>query len=113
MRNFDYSKLNSIKWDGEILNYISKIGEYKGRQELFLSQKPKVLDTLVELAIIQSTESSNKIEGISTTNTCLLYTSPSPRRDIRLPRCSIHNPRVLRIYTNYTRDNSAVSQRSI
>lgn len=32
MRNFDYSKLNSIKWDGEILNYISKIGEYKGRQ---------------------------------------------------------------------------------
>lgn len=71
MRNFDYSKLNSIKWDGEILNYISKIGEYKGRQELFLSQKPKVLDTLMELAIIQSTESSNKIEGISTTNTRL------------------------------------------
>lgn len=68
MRSFDYSELNTKKWDGEILNYISKIGEYKGRQELFLSQKPKVLENLVELAIIQSTEASNKIEGIRTTN---------------------------------------------
>ena len=68
MRKFDYSKLKEKKWDAEILNYISEISEYKGRQELFLSQKPKVLDNLVELAIIQSTQSSNEIEGIRTTD---------------------------------------------
>ena len=68
MRKFDYSNLKEKKWDAEILNYISEISEYKGRQELFLSQKPKVLDNLVELAIIQSTQSSNEIEGIRTTD---------------------------------------------
>lgn len=68
MRSFDYSYLKGKKWDGEILNYIFEIAEYKGRQELFLRQKPKVLENLVELAIIQSTESSNKIEGIRTTD---------------------------------------------
>ena len=68
MRKFDYSLLKEKKWDAEILNYISQISEYKGRQELYLSQKPAVLDNLVELAIIQSTQSSNEIEGIRTTD---------------------------------------------
>lgn len=68
MRKFDYSLLKEKKWDVEILNYISQISEYKGRQELYLSQKPTVLDNLVELAIIQSTQSSNEIEGIRTTD---------------------------------------------
>lgn len=69
MRNFDYSKLKYKHWDIEILNYISKISEYKGRQDIIINQKAKVLDTLVDLAIIQSTESSNEIEGIRTTDT--------------------------------------------
>ena len=69
MRNFNYSKLKYKKWDIDILNYISKISEYKGRQDIIISQKAKVLDTLVDLAIIQSTESSNEIEGIRTTDT--------------------------------------------
>lgn len=69
MKNFDYSKLKYKKWDIDILNYISKISEYKGRQDIIISQKEKVLDTLVDLAIIQSTESSNEIEGIRTTDT--------------------------------------------
>lgn len=69
MRNFNYSKLKYKKWDIDILNYISKISEYKGRQDIIISQKAKVLDTLVDLAMIQSTESSNEIEGIRTTDT--------------------------------------------
>lgn len=68
MRKFDYGLLKEKKWDAEILNYISQISEYKGRQELYLSQKPTVLNNLVELAIIQSTQSSNEIEGIRTTD---------------------------------------------
>jgi len=69
MRQFDYNKLKEIKWDGEIMNLVAKIHECKGRQELFVKQKPKELKRLVEIARIQSTESSNKIEGIVTTNT--------------------------------------------
>lgn len=69
MRNFDYSKLSNCTVDSEIINYIAKIHEYKGRQELFVRQKKDKLEKLVEIAKIQSTESSNKIEGIVSTNT--------------------------------------------
>ena len=69
MRNFDYSKLSTCKIDTEILGYIAKIHECKGRQELFVRQKKDKLEKLVEIAKIQSTESSNKIEGIVSTNT--------------------------------------------
>lgn len=69
MRNFDYMKLAKTKWDMEIVSYIAKIHECKGRQDLFIRQKPVELERLVEIARIQSTESSNKIEGIVTTST--------------------------------------------
>lgn len=69
MREFNYGKLKDVKWDGEILGLVAKIHEYKGKQTLFLKQKPMALDKLVEIAKIQSTEASNKIEGIVTTAT--------------------------------------------
>ena len=68
MRKFDYSKLAERMWDTDILNLVAKIHECKGRQELFIRQKPVELDRLVEIARIQSTEASNKIEGIVTTS---------------------------------------------
>lgn len=68
MRNFDYQKLAQQKWDSEILLYVAKIHEYKGRQDLYIRQKPVELERLVEVARIQSTEASNKIEGIVTTS---------------------------------------------
>ena len=71
MRLFDYSKLAEKTWDNDILNLIAKIHEAKGRQDLFVRQKPIELDRLVESARIQSTESSNRIEGIITTSTRL------------------------------------------
>ena len=67
MRSFDYSKLSERTWDNEIISYISKIHEYKGKQELYLRQKPVELERLIEIAKIQSTEASNRIEGIVTT----------------------------------------------
>lgn len=84
MRKFDYKKLERKKWDGEILGLVAKIHEYKGRQELYLKQKPVELERLVELAKVQSTEASNEIEGIRTTNTrlkqlCADKTTPKNR----------------------------------
>ncbi|MCR5623313.1 MAG: Fic family protein [Treponema sp.] len=67
MRTFDYSKLQNCTIDTEILGYIAKIHEFKGRQELYVHQKKDKLEKLVEIAKVQSTESSNKIEGIVTT----------------------------------------------
>ncbi len=71
MRDFDYKKLAMELWDNEILSYIAKIHECKGRQELYIRQKPVELERLVEIAKIQSTEASNRIEGIVTTKTRL------------------------------------------
>lgn len=71
MRKFLYSNIKNQKWDSEILGYIAAIYKEAGKQELYLKQKPQELEKLVEIAKIQSTESSNAIEGIKTTNTRL------------------------------------------
>lgn len=83
---FDYSKLEIRTWDKEVLNYIGLIHEYKGRQQLYLAQRPDELDKLIELAKIQSTEASNAIEGIITTNQRLVQlmndkTTPKNRNE--------------------------------
>lgn len=67
MRTFNYDQLTNIKWDSEILSLVAKIHEYKGKQDLYIRQKPIELNRLTEIAKIQSVESSNKIEGIITT----------------------------------------------
>ena len=71
MRQFDYAKLKDRLWDTEIVNYLSQIHEQKGKQTLYLREKTNQLDRLVEIAKIQSTEASNEIEGIRTTETRL------------------------------------------
>lgn len=69
MRVFNYSKIKEQKWDSEILGLIAAIYKEAGKQELYLKQRPEELEKLVEIAKIQSTEASNAIEGIMTTNT--------------------------------------------
>ena len=53
------------------MHYIAAIHEMKGKQDLYIRQKPQELEKLVEIAKVQSTETSNEIEGIRTTNTRL------------------------------------------
>lgn len=71
MRNFDYSSLKEKTWDSEIISLVAQIHECKGRQTVYLKQKPQELEKLVEIAKRQSTEASNAIEGIRTTITRL------------------------------------------
>ena len=68
MRSFDYNKLADRTWDTDILNLVARIHECKGRQDLYIRQKTVELDRLVETARTQSTEASNRIEGIVTTS---------------------------------------------
>jgi len=53
------------------MGLLSFIHEARGKQALYVKQKPSELEKLVEIAKIQSTEASNAIEGIRTTNTRL------------------------------------------
>ncbi|MBQ4560699.1 MAG: Fic family protein [Clostridia bacterium] len=69
MRAFNYSVIKNQKWDSEILGLIAAIYKEAGKQELYLKRRPEELNKLVEIAKIQSTEASNAIEGIVTTNT--------------------------------------------
>ena len=68
MRSFDYSN----KWikllTPDIVALLTQIHEYKGEQNLFIEAKAETLTRLVEIARIQSTEASNKIEGIYTSD---------------------------------------------
>lgn len=68
MRNYSYEH----KWEKlitpEIVSLLTQIHEFKGEQNLFIDQKAETLTTLLEIAKIQSTEASNKIEGIYTSN---------------------------------------------
>jgi Fic family protein len=44
---------------------LNSIEEYKGKQELYIKQSPQILKRLTEMALIESAESSNRIEGIT------------------------------------------------
>ena len=69
MRSFNYSAFKEQKWDSDILGLIAAIYKEAGKQEQYLKQRPREMEKLVEIAKIQSTEASNAIEGIVTTNT--------------------------------------------
>lgn len=56
----------------ENLGQVAGIAELKGRAELYERQTPQVLETLRQVALIQSTESSNRIEGIEVRHDRLL-----------------------------------------
>ena len=66
MREFNYSKLLELNIPANMYDLIAKIYEYKGKQELYVENFSDVLEKMVEVAKIQSTKSSNAIEGIST-----------------------------------------------
>jgi len=68
VKKFDYSLLKTRLWDKKIVNYIGLIHEYKGRQELYLNKGSDELDRLFEITLRQSTQASNEIEGIVTSD---------------------------------------------
>ncbi len=68
LRKFDYRAIPAELMNHELMNLVSAIHEYKGKQELFIKAKPDVLQAMLEIAKIQSTGASNRIEGIYTSD---------------------------------------------
>ena len=66
MKEINYRAIEKMPITIEVMNMISVLHEYKGRQELYIETQPQILNRLMEVARIQSTEASNKIEGIYT-----------------------------------------------
>lgn len=52
----------------EIVSYLAQIHEQKGQRKLLVEGQQEALSELLEIAKIQSTEASNRIEGIITTD---------------------------------------------
>jgi Fic family protein len=65
MHSLDIKYLNKLNFSAEQASTLKKIGEYRGKQELFSRQTPEILNTLHQVAIIESSESSNRLEGIT------------------------------------------------
>ena len=65
MRSFEYGYYLETPLSHALLMTMRSLGEFRGRQTLYADQSPEVLDTLRRVAIVQSTESSNRIEGIT------------------------------------------------
>lgn len=68
MRAYDYSRRWQSLLTPEIVSLLSQIHEYKGEHNLFVETQSDTLTGLLEIAKIQSTEASNKIEGIYTSD---------------------------------------------
>ncbi len=68
MRNYDYKEKWKKLLTPQVVGYLTTIHEYKGKQKLLADRHADVLVDLIEVAKIQSAESSNKIEGIYTSD---------------------------------------------
>lgn len=72
MMSFRQNRLLNTDVPMRIVGLISKINEYKGKQDLYNQQAPEILNSLKDAAIIQSTRASNSLEGITVKDKRLL-----------------------------------------
>ncbi|MDF7665981.1 Fic family protein [Bifidobacterium sp. ESL0745] len=68
MHTFDYEKSGHELLTTQTVNLLNAVHEAKGRQNVQLQVSPELAEPLANVARIQSTDASNRIEGISTTN---------------------------------------------
>lgn len=68
MHIYDYKDRPMELLTPEVVGMLGVLRECKGRQDLYVEAKHDVLDSLLEVAKIQSTGASNRIEGIFTSN---------------------------------------------
>ncbi len=64
MNSLETKYLKKILFTSKDLSTLKKLGEYKGKQDLYSKQSPESLKILTRVAIVESTESSNRLEGI-------------------------------------------------
>ena len=115
MLSFEEGFIESQQLNQRLLQTIRLLGEYKGKQELFKQQAPQVLGTLRQAAVIQSTESSNRIEGITVPLERIkkLVTEKTTPRDRSEQEIAGYRDVLTTIHTNYNHIPSITRRGSI
>lgn len=65
MHSLERNFLSKLSFTAEEAATLRQLGECRGRQDLFKNQRPEVLEGLRTVAVVESSESSNRLEGIS------------------------------------------------
>lgn len=65
MHSLSAAFLEALRLTPEQGASLRAVGEYQGKQALFFQQAPETLRTLRQSAVIESTESSSRIEGVT------------------------------------------------
>jgi len=65
---FDYKNTPKALLTPDIVSMLTSIHEHKGKQDLYIEAHADALTPLTEIAKVQSTGASNRIEGIHTTD---------------------------------------------
>lgn len=65
MQSLSPDYLAKLRFDAQQLATLRALGEYRGKQQLFVAQSPEVLSDLRQVAAVESTESSNRLEGVA------------------------------------------------
>ncbi len=64
MRSLTPDYIARLRFDTRQLATLRALGEYRGKQRLYVAQSPEVLSDLRQVAVVESTESSNRLEGV-------------------------------------------------
>lgn len=64
MRSFQTTYLAALTFQPDDLSTLAQIGTYRGKQELYAQQAPEMLEALRRSAVVESIESSNRIERV-------------------------------------------------
>lgn len=65
LKSLHPDSLARLSFSAGQMSVLQRLGECKGKQDLFAMQTPEVLQTLRQVALIESSESSNRLEGIT------------------------------------------------
>ena len=65
MKSLQQNYLDALKFSATQISTLTRLGEFCGKQDLYRQQMPEVLETLKRAAIIESSESSNRMEGVT------------------------------------------------
>lgn len=82
MSSLTAAYIDRLSFAASQLATIQRLGEARGRQDLYVEQSPEQLEVLRQTAIIESSESSNRIEGVTAAPgrvTAIVLKSSEPR----------------------------------
>ena len=64
MKSFDPSYLARLAMPPRLVRQVAALAEFRGKQTLWMQTRPEVLKQLLKVAVIESVESSSRLERI-------------------------------------------------